>query len=315
MVGQRIKETRHRNNLTQEELAEGIISRTYLSLIEKGSVQPSTNVLIKLSERLNCSLNDLMSETSNFRYNDVEVFREIVYHEYKVEHDDFTTIKGLISKEYDKTDDISVADKGRLHLLYAKYYRHMSENDKMHFHTEESILSLSNNVINQFYIDAVLLKSGYLIEAGQIKQALDILEETYLLVFQMSDLKLGRLKLLFEIIECYYRMEQYFTCRRLLDKFTYLKEGMRVDYRQDEYLFLFSKVAVQQQDFELLNSLVNMTDSSRMTLLKCFNLYKKDQIKDAVKLFKGYHKNTDELKVDPLMNDIYHELEGRIGSL
>lgn len=315
MVGQRIKENRHRNNLTQEELAEGIISRTYLSLIEKGSVQPSTNVLIKLSERLNCSLNDLMTETSNFRYNDVEVFREIVYHEYKVEHDNFTTIKGLISKEYDKADEISVADKGRLHLLYAKYYRHMDENERMYFHTEESILSLSNNVINQFYIDAVLLKSGYLIEQGRITQALDILEETYLLIFQMNDLKLGRLKLLFEIIECYYKKEQYFTCRRLLDKFTYLKEGLHVHYKQDEYLFLFSKVAVQQQDFELLNSLVNMTDSSRMTLLKCFNLYKKDQIKEAVELFKGYHKNTDELQGDPLMNGIYRELEDRIGSL
>lgn len=315
MVGQRIKESRHRNNLTQEELAEGIISRTYLSLIEKGSVQPSTNVLIKLSERLNCSLNDLMSETSNFRYNDVEVFREIVYHEYKVEHDDFTTIKGLISKEYDKTDEISAADKGRLHLLYAKYYRHMDENEKMNFHTEEAISSLSNNVVNQFYIDAVLLKSGCLIEEGRITQSLDILEETYFLVFQMSDLKLGRLKLLFEIIECYYKKEQYFTCRRLLDKFTYLKEGMQVLYKQEEYLYLFSKVAVQLEEFELLNSLVNMTDSGRMRLLKCFNLYKKDQIKEAVKLFEGYHKNTDELQADPLMDNIYRELEDRIGTL
>ena len=315
MVGQRIKETRHRNNLTQEELAEGIISRTYLSLIEKGSVQPSTNVLIKLSERLNCSLNDLMSETSNFRYNDVEVFREIVYHEYKVEHGDFTTIKNLISKEYEKADEISVSDKGRLHLIYAKYYRHISENEKMHMHTEESIISLSNNVINHFYIDAVLIKAGYLIETGDITQALDILEETYFLVCQMSDLKLGRLKLLFEIIECYYKKEQYFTCRRLLDQFSYLKESMQIHYRQDEYLLLFSKVAAAEQDFELLDSLVRMTDSSRMTLLKCFNLYKKNQIMEAVELFKGYQKNTDELKVDPLMTGIYQELEDRIGSL
>ncbi|MBY8911006.1 helix-turn-helix domain-containing protein, partial [Salinicoccus roseus] len=73
MIGQRIKEIRNNNNLTQEELADGIISRTYLSLIEKGSVHPSTNVLIKLSERLNCSVNDFMQEVSHFRYNDVEI--------------------------------------------------------------------------------------------------------------------------------------------------------------------------------------------------------------------------------------------------
>ncbi len=57
MIGQRIKEIRNNNNLTQEELADGIISRTYLSLIEKGSVHPSTN--------------------------DVEILREIAYYEQK----------------------------------------------------------------------------------------------------------------------------------------------------------------------------------------------------------------------------------------
>src|SRR5699024_3461715 len=135
-----------------EELAEGIISRTYLSLIEKGSVQPSTNVLIKLSERLNCSLNDLMSETSNFRYNDVEVFREIVYHEYKIEHGDFTTVKGLISKEYEKADEISVSDKGRLHLIYAKYYRNISENEQMNIHIEESLLDRKSTRLNSSHV-------------------------------------------------------------------------------------------------------------------------------------------------------------------
>src|SRR5699024_8050935 len=105
----------------------------------------------------------------------------------------------------------------------------------MHIHIEESIISLSNNVINQFYIDAVLIKAAYLIESGHIIHGMDILEETYTLVFQMSDLKLGQLKLLFEIIECYYKKEQYFTCRRLLDQFSYLKESMKIHYRQDAH--------------------------------------------------------------------------------
>ncbi|MGR5878339.1 helix-turn-helix domain-containing protein [Bacillus pacificus] len=36
MLGQRIKELRKQKKLTQEKLADGIITRSYLSQIEKG---------------------------------------------------------------------------------------------------------------------------------------------------------------------------------------------------------------------------------------------------------------------------------------
>lgn len=315
MIGQRIKETRHRNNLTQEELADGIISRTYLSLIEKGSVQPSTNVLIKLSERLNCSLNDLMSETSNFRYNDVEVFREIVFHEYKVEHEDFTTIPELMNKEYEKADEISNADCGRLHLLYAKYYRHKGDAGQMIRQADQSLARLSNNVINQFYIDALLIKTSYLVHAGEVTEALDLLEDTYALIYPMHELNLSKLKILFEIIECYYRKEQYYTCRRLIDKYEQLERMMQVHHKEKELVILSAKVAASENDFELLDQLLDQSDDGQMILLKCYNMYKKGQIRESVEYFKSYPKNTDELKDDPLMLDIYDELKDRIGAL
>ncbi|SOC44583.1 helix-turn-helix domain-containing protein [Salinicoccus kekensis] len=315
MIGQRIKETRHRNNLTQEELADGIISRTYLSLIEKGSVQPSTNVLIKLSERLNCSLNDLMSETSNFRYNDVEVFREIVFHEYKVEHNDFSTIPELMNKEYEKADEISSADCGRLHLLYAKYYRHEGDALQMIRQADQSLSKLSNNVINQFYIDALLIKTAYLVERGEVTEVLDLLEDTYAMIYPMNELNLGKLKILFEIIECYYRKEQYFTCRRLIDKYVDLERRMQVHYKEKELGVLSAKVAAFENDFEMLERLVDQSETEELILLKCYNLYKKGRIRECVEYFKSYPKNTDELKDDPLMLDIYNELKDKIGTL
>jgi transcriptional regulator with XRE-family HTH domain len=315
MIGQRIKESRHRNNLTQEELADGIISRTYLSLIEKGSVQPSTNVLIKLSERLNCSLNDLMSETANFRYNDVEVFREIVFHEHKVAHDDFSTIPELMTKEYEKADEISNADCGRLHLLYAKYFRYQGESGKMIHHADQSLLKLSNNVISQFYIDALLIKTSRLKDSEEITEALDLLEDTYSLIYSMNELSLGKLKILFEIIECYYRKDQYFTCRRLVDKYTKLEHTMQIRYKEEDLSILAAKVAAYENDLELLDRLVRDSDNDRMILLKCYNMYKKGQIRKCAEYFKSHVKNTDELKDDPLMLEIYNELEERIGTL
>lgn len=64
-LGQRIKELRKEANLTQQELSEGIVTRAYISQIEKGLVQPSYETLKHLAERLNCRVEDLFVEPEN----------------------------------------------------------------------------------------------------------------------------------------------------------------------------------------------------------------------------------------------------------
>ncbi|AJD89543.1 hypothetical protein JMA_02260 [Jeotgalibacillus malaysiensis] len=58
-VGNKIKELRNKEKITQQQLAEGITNRSYISQIEKGIVQPSIKILRKICERLNCELEDL----------------------------------------------------------------------------------------------------------------------------------------------------------------------------------------------------------------------------------------------------------------
>ncbi|WP_368896491.1 helix-turn-helix domain-containing protein, partial [Priestia megaterium] len=65
MLGQRIKELRKESRLTQQDLSEGIITRSYLSQIEKGLVQPSFDVLEKLSEKLDCTVDDFFKTIEN----------------------------------------------------------------------------------------------------------------------------------------------------------------------------------------------------------------------------------------------------------
>ncbi|MFY0543357.1 helix-turn-helix domain-containing protein [Brevibacillus sp. H7] len=64
-LGQRLKELRKEANLTQQELSEGIVTRAYISQIEKGLVQPSYETLKLLAERLNCSVENLFVEPEN----------------------------------------------------------------------------------------------------------------------------------------------------------------------------------------------------------------------------------------------------------
>ncbi|NMH68977.1 tetratricopeptide repeat protein [Bacillus sp. RO3] len=64
----KIKQIRTKNKLTQSELAKGIVNRSYISQIEKGSVQPSFKLLKKLSDRLNCDVNDFIEERETPSY-------------------------------------------------------------------------------------------------------------------------------------------------------------------------------------------------------------------------------------------------------
>jgi transcriptional regulator with XRE-family HTH domain len=61
--GNRIKEERLKQNLSQEKLAlEAEIDRTYMNDIEKGTRNVSLNIAYKLSKALNISLSNLLTD-------------------------------------------------------------------------------------------------------------------------------------------------------------------------------------------------------------------------------------------------------------
>jgi len=51
-IGPVIKALRLERKMTQSELAAGICSRSYISLVEKGQVTPSPDIVKRLAERL-----------------------------------------------------------------------------------------------------------------------------------------------------------------------------------------------------------------------------------------------------------------------
>lgn len=111
MIGQRIKALRNEANLTQQELADGIISRTYLSLIEKNSVYPSMNVLKKLSERLNCTLEDFTLEDNDRSISLLSVKREIKWAENQVIVGNFAKLESFLEQRYDTLDTLSKEER------------------------------------------------------------------------------------------------------------------------------------------------------------------------------------------------------------
>lgn len=67
-MGDRIKETRKKQSLTQEQLAEKIdVTLEYISQIERGLKIPSMQVFIKLVEVLDVSADYLLRDTVSTR--------------------------------------------------------------------------------------------------------------------------------------------------------------------------------------------------------------------------------------------------------
>src|ERR1051326_2135222 len=61
-LGDLLPTARHARNLTQEELAGGTFSKSYLSAIERGKMTPSIPALRVLAQRLDVSLASLLGE-------------------------------------------------------------------------------------------------------------------------------------------------------------------------------------------------------------------------------------------------------------
>ena len=62
-IGKRIKRRRMQQGLSQSELAAAIgISQTHMSNLEHGKVGMTLEVLVKLSQLLSCSLEDIVFE-------------------------------------------------------------------------------------------------------------------------------------------------------------------------------------------------------------------------------------------------------------
>lgn len=315
MIGRRIKEIRNNNSLTQEELADGIISRTYLSLIEKGSVHPSTNVLIKLSERLKCDINDFMTEVSQFKYNDVEVLREITYYEQRVRNSDFEHIHEFISKEYEKLAEVPSSECGRIHLIYAKFYYHEGKIEKAVYNIDKALTKLESVSYNQVHIDAVELKCELLTEKGKYIEALDYLEDVLLEVSRSKDMDLEVIRLLHNMSKCYYLIGEYVTSKRLIERLEKQSEILHIDYKRESRILLKVKILTRFNDFQEVLRLTEVEGKADADLFVCYSKFKLGRIQESVSCFKNLKNTIDKSGLDELSSVLYGELEDKLNGL
>ncbi|MFB4212860.1 helix-turn-helix domain-containing protein [Shouchella sp. 1P09AA] len=123
MLGQRLKELRLEKKLTQKDLAEGLVNRSYLSQIEKGTVNPSYDVLDELSKRLGCDINDFYKSSENRDLLLADIKKEIRLAERGALEDNLSKINKLVnSRDYLNEEFLTDFDKGILNWIHGKYF-------------------------------------------------------------------------------------------------------------------------------------------------------------------------------------------------
>lgn len=172
MLGQRVKELRNAANLTQQQLAEGIISRTYLSLIEKNSVHPSTNVLKKLSVRLNCTLDDFTTASADSNLSLFDIKKDIKVAENHVMLHEFNKLEDFLMKNYETLDTITEYERGTIHWIKASYYFHQQDYDKSREELAKTIGIVKKQKDVTIYLRALVLLGHVECRTGDMMAAI-----------------------------------------------------------------------------------------------------------------------------------------------
>lgn len=123
LIGKRIRELRVALNMRQETLADGIVSRSYISQIENGITTPSFDTLLRLSSKLNCTISDLLSDDEQKKQDSLTFHFQAL--QFQAEHclekkmwNEFIEVMNSIANER----TLEVGHNSAYQFLYARYY-------------------------------------------------------------------------------------------------------------------------------------------------------------------------------------------------
>ncbi|AKG03389.1 hypothetical protein AAV35_000380 [Salimicrobium jeotgali] len=144
-IGNRIKELRKKGNLTQMQLSDGIVTRSYLSQIEKGSAQPSYETVVKFSEKLGCEVEDLYKEPENKTYILSRLKNDLFLLEGKINDGNFKDSETLLSKiKLDFYEELNTSEKGLLEWCRGKIFENKKKWNQANSHYMNSIHFYTN---------------------------------------------------------------------------------------------------------------------------------------------------------------------------
>lgn len=235
MIGNRIKEIRKDANLTQQELSNGIITRSYLSQIEKGAVQPSFELLVKLSSRLNCSVDDFFHHAKDKGLILSQLKKEIKTAEMNVNNNVFDKVETLIQKrDYLEHEDLDNYYTGILFWIHGKYHEKNKDYNKAIEMYDKSISLLEEGN----YSDEILRSLGSLghvtSQMNENEKALTILNKAYKIIISEQIYGIVRISILANLGIVHGKLNEYYSALNFLQEAKELNEHIGTYYKSGD---------------------------------------------------------------------------------
>ncbi|WP_137791905.1 tetratricopeptide repeat protein [Bacillus sp. E(2018)] len=237
MIGTRIKELRQEKGMTQQNLADGIATRGYISQIEKGKVHPSYEILTKIAEKLECTVENLLIKPQNNTLMVTEIKRELKKIEQKIEEGKIEKVIKRDQALYNiDLNHLSNEEKGTLNWIKGKIlYEKQNMNEAIHsFQTSITFLQSTNEYSR--LVRSLDSLGELLIEINNEKEAFEVLNEGYELLTLHYVNDIIRSSLLINLGILHGKMGEYYSAIRILEQVRTTNISMNRHYKNSKIL-------------------------------------------------------------------------------
>lgn len=236
-LGQRIKELRKGARLTQQDLSEGIVTRAYISQIEKGLVQPSYDTLKLLAERLECELEDIFEAPEDIFLMKSEGKRKVKQAVTHIEMGQFFQAEKIVNALYSRYTDVhDDHDKGILKWVSGKLAENKSNWEEATKYYQESIQLFENSAFLEELVRSLdSLGYVYLLMEKNM-EAVDVLHNAFGLITQNFIGGVLKISLLLNLGVAHGKIGEYHSAIRLLKTAREQNESSGILYKEGQIL-------------------------------------------------------------------------------
>lgn len=249
MIGERIKALRKERKMTQTDLADGIVTKSMLSMIENGKAEASMRSLREIAERLDVPLQSLLADPKEDELR--QVVQEI---EYLADAKKDMPVEEVINRLLPFLDSVQDSIwKGKALTILAFSYANLKERDKVSPLLSQAISLFERLGEKDEMAMASVLDAYFLLQWDRYDEAIekiDVLSQVS--VSGMKPNTRVEFYMLLVFKELLYEDNTTLAMKYLEEGLAYMK-SINTYYRADDFYRLIASLATDDDNVELYN--------------------------------------------------------------
>lgn len=269
-IGQTLKEIRKKQRMTQSELADGIVNRSYISQIEKDLVQPSFKTMNLLAKRLDVDISMFYENLELRALSGSEIKNQIKNAKYQLESNNLTllenTIRDLLNTSDEGFSKLSPGDQTDYYYVLSSYYFNRGDVEKTLEYTEKGILLAQQHAQEKVEIDFLIRIAKVYVDKNEYHVALDYLNKANELILSGRMMDQVKVDVLLNMGICHGRIGEYYSGIRLCEEALHINRLSQSSHKSGE---LFMTLGICYRNVNDLTSSKNYYEKA----MKYFDLF------------------------------------------